>query len=481
MPFVVRRIIEAIGNTLAKSLLVAKVSIDWSLPSSENGEMHLVRRLLLFVLIALVTVVGIAGFRVLSYQTAPTIYPPPTVAISSNMAESVAARITAQPKVERQDLAFDLAPSQTASMQLYVDGQNFFPVLLADIQAAQSSVHFEEYGFTPGQVADQFVPAFTEKAQQGVQVRMIVDRAGSSIDTSSRNMYSTLVAGGDQVAVNYPYLLSWVGLLGTNQTVDWRFQQLGHFWHRKMFIIDGRIGWIGGAGLEDYFYNGSFQDVFVRITGDAVAQMQLVFLADFRFHGGPLPSGPGALDMYFPPPAGGGPIPTTFVFNVPGEDHRAVTDAIWDLIEHAQTRLEIIDPYVADTGTIDRIIAAAQRGAQVRFIVPASSNSPPVQCAFDHHLQDLADAGVAVYLHPVLPHAKVVLADDRVLVGSTNLDSWALFRNWETSLVFESSQVAATFESQLFDPDVAASTLATPPSGLHRLLSTVCFAFSPIL
>src|SRR6185312_7396232 len=181
--------------------------------------------------------------------------------------------------------------------------------------------------------------------------------------------------------------------LGADQHVDWRFQQLGHFYHRKIFIIDGQIGWVGGAGIEDWFYDGSFHDVFVRITGDAVAQMQMTFLTDFRFQGGPLPTN---LDPYFPAPAQAGSIPTTFVTNVPGEEHRAVTDAIWDLIEHAQTRLDIIDPYVADTGTLQRVMAAARRGVKVRFIVPAQSNSPPVQWALEYHYQDLQAAGVAV-------------------------------------------------------------------------------------
>ncbi|HEY1295333.1 MAG TPA: phosphatidylserine/phosphatidylglycerophosphate/cardiolipin synthase family protein [Chloroflexota bacterium] len=443
--------------------------------------MRRLRRIAALVLLAAVIVLIFAAWRVLAYQTASSIYPPPAAAVSSDRAASVAARIAAQDTVDRQELAIDLAPSHTASVQLYVDGQNFFPVLLADMQAAQSSIHFEEYGFDPGTVADQFVPVMTDKAQHAVDVRMIVDRFGSGVDGNAHDMYTTLAGSGAQVAVNYPFLLSRVGLFGTPQGVDWRFQQLGHFYHRKMFIIDGQIGWVGGAGLEDWFYDGSFHDVFVRVTGDVVAQLQLTFVTDFRFHGGPLPTGPGALDKYFPEPVSGGSIPTTFVTNVPGEDHRAVTDAIWDLIEHAQTRLDIIDPYVADTGTLDRIMAAARRGVRVRFIVPAASNSPPVQWAFEHHLQEFQDAGVNVYWHPVLPHAKVVLADDRVLVGSTNLDSWALYRNWETSLVLEDAQVAATFESQLFDPDVAASSLATPPTGLARIRDAVAFLFSPLL
>jgi len=443
--------------------------------------MRILRRLALFVLYAALIILGVAAVRILYFQSAPSIYPPPPNAVPSALAKSAAGRIVEQARVDRADLAVDMAPSRSASVQLYVEGTNFYPPLLADIRAARSSVHFEEYGFTPGEVADQFVAALTDRARQGVEVRMIIDRFGSHVDTDSRDMFDRLVRSGVQVGVNYPFVFSWVGLLGTDQYIDWRFQQLGHFYHRKMFIIDGQIGWIGGAGIEDWFYNGSFQDVFVRVTGDAVAQMQLAFLSDFRFYGGPLPAQSEALDKYFPSPADSGSIPTTFVSNVPGEDHRAVTDAIWDLIDHAQRRLDIIDPYVADSGTIERIVAAGRRGAQVRFIVPADSNAVPLQWAFEHHIQELQDAGVAVYLHPVLPHAKVVLADDRVLVGSTNLDAWALYRNWETSLVFEDGQVGDLFQEQLFNPDVGASTVATPPTGLARVRAFVFYLLSPLL
>jgi cardiolipin synthase len=433
---------------------------------------------MLIVVLAFIAVVVFAGYRILRFEQQPAIYPPSVGAVSSARAQAVAARLVAQSTVHRNDLSIDIAPSEAASVVLYVDGQNFYPPMLADIRAARSSIHFEEYGFTTGEVADQFAPALEQQAQQGVQVRMIVDRFGSHVDTDGQAMFAALATSGAQVAVNYPFVLSWEGLYRGDQWVDPRFQQLGHFYHRKIFIIDGQIAWVGGAGLEDYFYDGSFQDVFVRVTGDVVAQLQMVFLTDFRFHGGSLPT---ALDAYFPTPYDRGSIRTTFVTTVPGEDHRAVTDAIWDLIDNARSRLDIIDPYVADTGTLDRIIAAARRGVKVRFIVPASSNSPPVQWAFEHHIPDLQDAGVAVYLHPVLPHAKVVLADDRVLVGSTNLDAWALFRNWETSLVFDNPQVATMFENQLFDPDVAASSPATPPTGLWRLIDALAFLFTPLL
>ena len=137
-----------------------------------------VRQGALLALLAGVIVLVLAAWRVLGYQRAPSVYPPPATAVKSDLAESVASRITSQDIVDRRDLAVNLAPSNTASVQLYVDGKNFYPALLADMQAAHSSIHFEQYGFDPGQVADQFVPVLTDKAQHGVDVRMIVDRFG---------------------------------------------------------------------------------------------------------------------------------------------------------------------------------------------------------------------------------------------------------------------------------------------------------------
>ena len=125
------------------------------------------KRILLLALIALLVVLVTAACHVLGYQLAPSIYPPPADAVPAGLSQTVATRIVNKPSVEREDLAVSLAPTTSASVELYVDGQNFFPRMLADIQAAQSSVHFEEYGFTPGDVANQFVPALSSRRSKG--------------------------------------------------------------------------------------------------------------------------------------------------------------------------------------------------------------------------------------------------------------------------------------------------------------------------
>src|SRR4051794_41136634 len=116
--------------------------------------MRFIRRLVSIVLGAAAIILLTAACMVLRYQAEPSIYPPPLTAVPSTEALAVTSRVAAQPVVNRTDLAIDLAPSRADTVQLYVDGKNFYPAMLEDMKAAQSSIHFEEYGFDPGQVAD---------------------------------------------------------------------------------------------------------------------------------------------------------------------------------------------------------------------------------------------------------------------------------------------------------------------------------------
>jgi cardiolipin synthase A/B len=430
-----------------------------------------------FVALALV----VAAWVIMDVEHDPS-YPPPPDALSPTESRLDVERLAAKGRIERSDLNVDLAPATTATAELIVDGQNFFPRILADIQTAQSSVHIAEYGVKPGQLTDMFGPVLQEKARQGVPVRMIVDRFGTSPQWESKALFDGLVTAGVQVVVNDPALIEPEGLLGGDRWLDLRFDELGHLDHRKLFVIDGRIAWVGGAGLEDHFYNGSFHDVMVRVEGDAVAQLQSVFLSSFGWHGGPLPPTPEAFNPYYPTPSAPGAIRTTVSHNVAGEGHLLNTDVIHHLIDTAQSRLDMMSPYNADRNTFEKMMAAARRGVKVRFVVPAVSNNPPTAGALEHYYGAFQEAGVEVWLHPILAHAKVVLSDDRVLVGTTNLDAWALYHNWEIGIFFEDASVAEQFRTKLFEPDIARSTLAVPPTNpLIRLRNWFLAFISPLL
>ncbi|MDP8921492.1 MAG: phosphatidylserine/phosphatidylglycerophosphate/cardiolipin synthase family protein [Chloroflexota bacterium] len=440
------------------------------------------RRVLRLVVAPVVAVViGVALWLLIPPERRAA-YPPPAGTLSATDAPAFVAGLASAERVGGADLAIPFAPSRTATFELLIDGPSFYPRILADIKAARSSVHVVQYGFRPGEVADRFVPVLKEKVGEGVAVRVIVDQLGSAVDFTSAAMFGDLVAGGVQVVRNDPLAIDRDGLLGDERPIDWRFDELAHLDHRKFFVIDGRVAWVGGAGIEDYFADGSFHDVYARVEGEAVGHVQAVFLTSFRLLGGPLPPDPDAIARLMPVPAEPGRIRTTVLHNVPAEGHLANTDAIELLIERAERRLDVIGPYSAERGIFERMIAAARRGVKVRFVVPAESNVWATQGALEHWYPDFQATGVELWEYRPLPHAKVVLADDRVLVGTTNLDAWALYRNWEVGLLFEDAGVAETVHRELFDRDVAASRPAEIPTNpLIRARNWLLALISPLL
>ena len=148
---------------------------------------------------------------------------------------------------------------------------------------------------------------------------------------------------------------------------DWRQDDVGRADHRKLYVIDGKVAWTGGAGIEDHFENGGFHDVMARVTGNVVRQAQALFLMGFAAHGGPLPAD---LSKFFPEQPEPGTIPIALLQTVPG-GFVSATQAIRELIDHARTRLDIMNPYFTDEDIIQRVVAAAKRGVKVRIVVSA--------------------------------------------------------------------------------------------------------------
>ena len=176
--------------------------------------------------------------------------------------------------------------------------------MLEDIASASSSIHINQFGFRPGLVGDSFAQALIERAAAGVPVRLVVDRQGSDPERGALEHYERLTAGGVEVCVmRATKPRAPVGPLGAGGGTRWNLAGLGHIDHRKVVVIDGRIGWVGGAGIEDHFQDGRFHDLFVRVTGPVVAQLQLVFVASFRWLGGVIPV--AELDSLFPSSMGG--------------------------------------------------------------------------------------------------------------------------------------------------------------------------------
>jgi cardiolipin synthase A/B len=396
-------------------------------------------------------------------------WPPPADAVTPDGARAATEAFAARPRARPRDARLEFARSTAATIEPWVDGASFFPLILDDVEAARSSVHVLMFGWREGKIGTRMAALLERKLQQGVEVRVIVDGLGSRPYGAARKMFARLAAAGARIVVNDVLPPDRDGLFPDGQRVDWRHDELGRSDHRKLYVVDGRVGWTGGAGLEDHFHDGRFHDVMVRVTGDVVRQLQAAFLTSFHGYGGVLPAD---LSDCFPVPDDRGGTPIVLAQCLPG-GFVAAGRAIGEQIAGARERLDVMNPYVTDRGMIERILAAAGSGVKVRLVVSERSNTGAATAALKHHYADLLAAGVEVWELPgTVVHAKVVVADDTVSFGTVNLDAWALYRNSELMLLARSAELARRFEERLFAPDIARAKRGKPPTGAVAQLTS---------
>jgi len=397
-------------------------------------------------------------------------FPPGPDAITPDMARDGAIDVLERPGLGRRGLVMDFAPAIATSVDPLLHGRRYFPRMLDDIASATDHIHLLIYGYKPGEIGTTFLEALAAKVREGVEVRLAVDAIGSEIDFGSRKLFEDLLAAGVQVVAADGVMVFRDGPLGARRPAV-RLENALHFNHRKMAVIDGRIGYVGGSGIEDHYNDERFYDVMCRVTGPVVAQLQLVFLASWRHDGGTAPTDPATIERFFPADAlvvpADAPLraPTTILWNVPGTGHHPISDAIESSIDAAERVIHIVNPYISNRAILERLLEAARRGVTVRLVAPGKPTPPYPAAAFQHHYERLMDAGVEILLHPEMAHAKVLRIDDRVLVGGCNLDDLSLFRNDELDLFFEDPAVADITERSVFDELVAMSEPAEVPSG----------------
>jgi cardiolipin synthase A/B len=217
------------------------------------------------------------------------------------------------------------------------------------------------------------------------------------------------------------------------------------------------------------------------VAGPVVAQLQLVFVASFRWLGGEIPN--ADLDELFPPLGDGSDaVAAVVLHNAPGR-YRPITDAIQRLLDGAHETLDVVNPYVTDRGMIRRIEQAARRGARVRLFVPANANNWACAGAQQFHNAKLLDAGVRILEYPTMLHAKAFLRDgEELLAGTCNLEAWSLKRFFEIDLLIRSKAVAAQFDERFSVPAEAVSGPRRRLTGnKERAKAAFLSAVSPLL
>ena len=327
------------------------------------------------------------------------------------------------------------------SMQLVQNGA-FFPMVFRDIEGAKESVHVESYIWYDGRIARQLATLLAKKARQGVEVRVLVDASGGR--QLKGDVQEMLEKAGAKVGHFHPLRISNLGRMNNRD-------------HRKLMIIDGRIGYTGGFGIADEWGGAArnkkeFRDTGLRITGPVVNRLQGAFAENWIEETGEIPAG----DKYFPkiPPTG---TSTAHVaYTSPDGSVSAVQILYYLAIKAARREIIIQNPYLLpDSQAIAALEEAVQRGVDVKIMVPSddATDSPLVQHASHHHFGTLLRRGVKIYEYQkTLLHQKVIIIDGTwSCVGSTNFDDRSLQLNDEVSVGVIDPSLAAQLRAAFFD------------------------------
>lgn len=329
-----------------------------------------------------------------------------------------------------------LPPTTARQVDLLVDGAATYDALLAAVQGARHHVHLEYYIFQPDRTGSALRDALVERACAGIKVRLLLDAVGSSKTPAS--FFSALTEAGGELCWFHP----------TRYGRIWERPWLNMRTHRKIVVIDGSIGFAGGINITDEenerLHDDAFRDLHLRIEGDAVRSLQLVFVEDWAYASGKRDFiGEIAGEM---PEPGPGPVPAQVVTSGPDSDWEAIHRLHVGAIHAASHRVWLVTPYfVPGEAAMMALTSAAFAGLDVRLLIPAQSDSRMVSYAARSYFDTLMAAGVKIYEYgPRMLHTKAILVDDDLcMIGSANFDSRSFRLNFEICLLFRDTAVAA--------------------------------------
>lgn len=365
------------------------------------------------------------------------------------------------------------------NIEVFTEGEAMYVRLLQDIAKAKHHIHIEAYVFETGEWLDRLTSALVCKRREGVDVRLIYDYLGSySVD---KEYWQRLQSMGLQV---YSFLPVKLPLLSS--TVNYRN-------HRKLIIIDGTVGYVGGMNFADkYVYGnelGRWRDTHFRLMGDAVSSLQGTFLLDWYVVSRRVITS----EAFFPRggPRGEGAIAREalqFVLGGPIDDQPNIEQAFVRLVYSARSSIKIQTPYFLPTETLHRaLISAALSGVEVEVMLPERNDSRVTSYAISSYISSLLEVGIKVYWYmPGFLHSKLMLVDGTVsAIGSANLDFRSFEHNFEIMGLLYHEAFTRELE-QIFELDKQRCRLLgldewQQRSKLQRLGESVMRLFSPLL
>jgi cardiolipin synthase A/B len=337
------------------------------------------------------------------------------------------------------------------------NGDEIFPSMLDAIRSAQQSITFESYIYWSGAIGREFAEALAARASAGVNVHVLVDWVGSQ--KMDEQLFDLMRGAGVQVERYHP--LRWYHLTRMNNRT-----------HRKLLVIDGRVGFTGGVGIADVWSGRAqdpnhWRDSHYKIAGPAVAQMQTAFTDNWIKSTGDVLQG----ERYFPALAPAGDSPAQVFMSSPTGGADSMLLMYLMTISASTKTVDLAAAYfVPDPLTRRVMLDALKRGVKMRIIVPGQHiDTEVVRRASRANWGELLANGAKIYEYaPTMFHCKTLIADGLLVsVGSTNFDNRSFRLNDEANLNIYDREFAAEV-TQVFESDLKRARLVTYQTWLER-------------
>lgn len=366
--------------------------------------------------------------------------------------------------------------SQNNTVEVFTDGRDKFKDLMSEIEAATHHIHVIYYIVKNDALGKALLDLLSKKAREGVEVRILVDHFGSRMLPKKR--IEALKADGCEVAFFFPSKLKYINFKANYRN------------HRKIVIIDGLIGYVGGFNIGDEYVGnnkkfGFWRDTHLKIMGDSVISLQLRFFLDWRHASKKLLE----IDTkYIKESPSQGNIGIQIVSSGPDTIHEQIKQGYIKMINKAQRYIYIQTPYfVPDESILEALKIAAVSGIEVRIMIPSMPDHLFVYWATFSHIGELLPYGVEIFQYKKgFLHAKTIVIDDIISsVGTCNFDIRSFKLNFEVNAFTYDKDFSKQLRD-IFEEDMNYCSELTYEDYLNRSFvvkfkETISRLFSPLL
>lgn len=326
------------------------------------------------------------------------------------------------------------------------NGPATFDAIFAAMEKAEKFIHIQYYIFEEGELTERMMKIFREKAEAGVEIRLLYDGVGTP------SLSNKFINELKDLGCNHSSFLPIANLRPTS-TLNYRN-------HRKIVIVDGKIGFTGGINVTDKYIRsdagplGIWHDMHLQLEGPIVNSLQAVFVTDWNFATQSEENGDLLKDFYFPKSEKRGDAVAQIVASGPDSDFSSIRQEYFSLITQADEYVYITNSYVIPGEAIlTALQTAALSGIDVRLIIPETSDSVVVKWGVRSYFEELLRAGVRIFLYQGnFLHSKTLVADDEVIsVGTANFDLRSFEQNFEVNALVYDQPLAKELKSYFLE------------------------------